>query len=103
MFNILDVNDWFGTQLKVKPNNHPKPYSIFIISPPKLYIDLDNTKIFTPYEYDQIGWGKVDNNYIYSKNIFEPFEYREKAMLIREPRNSWIHNLLYQFDIDNRN
>jgi hypothetical protein len=101
MFSVLDVNDMFGARLTVQKNTNPRPALIPKINPPNLIIDLGNTKVFTPYEYDHIGFATVDNNDIYSKNTLDQFEYREKAMLVREPRTSCINNILYQMDPNN--
>jgi hypothetical protein len=100
MFSIIGVNDAFGARLSLQRNNNPIPEPIKKISPPKLYIDLGKTTVFTPYEYSHIGEATVANNGMYSQNTLKFYEYRAKAFK-PEQKNSTINNMLNQIEPHN--
>jgi hypothetical protein len=101
MWKMVAINDEFGARMTLLPNKIPRNKPIPVIAPPKWYIDLGQTKVYTPPEYDAIGYSTVDNQDIYSKDTLKQFEYREKAMLVRENKNSKINNLISQINPNN--
>jgi hypothetical protein len=101
MWKAVAINDCYGARITLLPNNIPRHKPIPIISPPKWNMDLGVTKVYTPPEYDAIGFSTVTNGDIYSKDTLSQFEYREKAMLVREPKNSKINNLISQLEPNN--
>jgi len=100
LWNVAAINDCYGaryTLIPAKGSRTPIP----VISPPKMYFDRGNTKVYTPPEYDAIGFSTVDNNDVYSKDTLSQYEYRSKAMLDRENKNSKINNMISQLEPHN--